>query len=202
MLHHDNCDTKALYEDVFKEFYVFGEKLRTEGLPASEGEPALLPFKLTHNTDMKAAWILSSKGGGCKTKEFFCTLCPCTKHSLVSYKIGDERCHRCMHRNRKKFYHHQVCDSVQVPQLLRALEAELSNYHRKHGKSYASVRQKLKIRSDHMQADKENDVNHIDYTIPPGHAAKHMEYSQFISRECRIRGIPLIGTLDEWRIAL
>jgi hypothetical protein len=91
----DARDSKDLYEDVFKDFYRWGERLRMEGLLQSEHGPALQPFNLTHNADMKAAWVLSSKGGGCKTKEFFCTLCPCTKHTLASYKVLNDHCDRC-----------------------------------------------------------------------------------------------------------
>ncbi len=89
-------DSKHLYQDFFKGFYQWGEKLRTEGLEASAGfGPKLKPFKLTHNVDMKAAWYLSGKGGGCKTKTYFCHLCSCTKESLVRYTIGHLRCEQC-----------------------------------------------------------------------------------------------------------
>jgi hypothetical protein len=40
----DARDNKALYEDIFKEFYRWGDKIKREGLPASDGEPALHPF--------------------------------------------------------------------------------------------------------------------------------------------------------------
>ncbi len=71
MIIADARDSKELYEDVFKDFYRWGERLRLEGLTESENGPALKPFDLTQNADMKAAWILSSKGGGCKSKELF-----------------------------------------------------------------------------------------------------------------------------------
>ncbi len=102
----DARDSKELYEDVFKEFYQWGEKLRLEGLPASNYGAALQPFHVTHTADMKAAWVLSSKGGGCKTKNFFCHLCPCSKSTLLSYKIADDHCERCKRREKRKCYHH------------------------------------------------------------------------------------------------
>jgi hypothetical protein len=79
----DAIDNKHLYEDVFKEYYEWGEKLRLEGLAASSLGPRLMPFLVTHTTDMKATWYLSNKGGGCKTKTFFCHLCCCTKDTLT-----------------------------------------------------------------------------------------------------------------------
>jgi len=71
----DARDKKELYEDVFREFYEWGNRLQVSGLPASDGEPALLPFVVTHTTDLKASWYLSNRGGGCKNKNFFCTFC-------------------------------------------------------------------------------------------------------------------------------
>jgi hypothetical protein len=88
-------DTKALYEDVYKDFYDWGKKISSEGLPDENGEPELRPFNLTHNSDMKAAWYLSNRGGGCKTTEFFCTLCSCTRDKLVSFNVGEARCDHC-----------------------------------------------------------------------------------------------------------
>ncbi len=95
-----------------------------------------------------------------------------------------------------------MCDSVLLPQLLDNLETELGNYYEQHGKSYAAVRQKSKIWTDHTQANKQNDINHIDYVVPPCDEEKLREYTQFISWECRIRSIPLLGNLDDWRHAL
>jgi len=100
MIIADAIDNKHLYEEVFKDYYDWGEKLRREGLPESYLGPKLMPFEVSHTTDMKAAWYLSNKGGGCKTKNFFCHLCSCTRNSLVSYSVGDSRCDRCKRRNR------------------------------------------------------------------------------------------------------
>ncbi len=198
----DARDNKSLYEDVFKEFYQWGDKIQHEGLPASNAGPALFPFKVTHCADLKGSWYLSNRGGGCKNKEFFCTLCTCTKHTLTSYKTDDERCDRCKGRQKKKCYHHAVCDSVTVPFLLQCLEEEVGNYFERHGRTFAAVREKSKLRTDPIQVNKEEDIQHIDYSIPDSNEEKLREYTQFISRECRIRSIPLHGRLDDWRTAL
>jgi len=203
MIIADATDNKHLYQEVFKEYYDWGEKIRMEGLPASPLGPKLMPFKVTHTTDMKAAWYLSNKGGGCKNKNFFCHLCTCTKDSLTSYSIDNDRCNRCKIRNRRKCYHHEVCDSVKVQSMLDNLESSLGEYYEKHGKTYKEIMEKTQLRTDHMQATKESDMRHIDYIIPVNDPEKQRQYSQFIARECFLRGIRLHGTqVDEWRSLL
>jgi hypothetical protein len=198
----DARDKKELYEDVFKEFYEWGAQIQNVGLPASDHGPALLPFHVAHTTDLKASWYLSNRGGGCKNKNYFCTFCPCTRHNLVSYNIDDERCNRCKCRQRRKCYHHAVCDSVSVPILLQCLEEELGGYFETHRKSFQTVRQKSKLRTDHLQVSKDSDIMHIEYVIPHEDEDKLREYTQFISRECRLRSIPLHGRLEDWRMRL
>ena len=95
-------DNKHLYEEVFEEYYEWGENLRLVGLPESPLGPRLMPFNVSHTTDLKAAWYLSNRGGGCKTKTHFCHLCTCIKDTLTSFTVDDFRCERCKKRNRKK----------------------------------------------------------------------------------------------------
>jgi len=71
MIIADARDKREIYEDVFRVFYAWGEQIATHGIPARDGEPALCPFQLTHTSDMKAQWMLSNRGGWCKTKHFF-----------------------------------------------------------------------------------------------------------------------------------
>jgi len=180
----DAKDSKHLYEDVFKEYYEWGETLRLQGLPASELGPRLLPFTVTHTPDLKGAWFLSNRGGGCKNKKQFCHLCSCTKDSLTHYSVGNFRCDRCKRRNRTKCYHHTVCDSA-------------------HGKTYDEVKRKSRLETDHMQVDKEHNPLHIDYIIPVNNTQKQQLYSQFIARECILRGLPVLGDqVEEWRSKL
>jgi hypothetical protein len=199
----DAIDNKHLYEDVFREYYEWGEKLRLEGLPESNKGPKLMPFNVTHAADMKAAWYLSNKGGGCKTKTFFCHLCCCTKNSLVAYKMGNSRCLRCKARHKAKCYHHEVCDTVRVKDMLQDLEQQLGLYFEKHKKTYQDIQSQSRLRTDHMQVDKEEDLNHLDYVIPVDNPEKQRQYTQFIARECRLRDISLHGTqVEEWRSLL
>jgi hypothetical protein len=76
MMIADARDNKALYEDVFKEFYDWGKQISISGIAGVNGEPDLMPFKVVHNSDMKAQWILSNKGGGCRTTRFFALFAP------------------------------------------------------------------------------------------------------------------------------
>ena len=168
MMIADARDSKSLYEDVFKVFYDWGKLISFQGLPAVDGEPQLKPFNVTHNSDMKAAWYLSNRGGGCKSTNFFCTLCSCTRDTLLSYNVEGSRCNRCKKRGKRKCYHHSVCDSVTVESLMHDLESELGDYYNNYGKQYDDVRKKkTKIKTDHMMVSKHDDINHIDYIIPP-----------------------------------
>jgi hypothetical protein len=203
MIVADAKDSKHLYEDVFREYYEWGEKIRLEGLLESEYGPQLMPFNVTHTPDLKGAWFLSRRGGGCKNKKYFCHLVSCTKRTLTSYSVGNFRCARCKRRNKSKCYHHTVCSKVNVEAMLEALEEELGRYHEEHGKTYEEVRRASRLQVDHMQVDKEANPLHIDYVIPVNDPEKQRLYSQFIARECVLRGIPLHGThFDEWRNAL
>jgi hypothetical protein len=135
--------------------------------------------------------------------EFFCTLCSCTKEKLVTYNVGDARCDRCKRRSKRKCYHHRVCDEVQVSALLAELEAELGEYHNHCGKQFDEVAKKSKIKTDHMIANRYNDINHIDFVILPNNDEAKKQYTQFISRECHICGIPLHGShLEDWHANL
>jgi hypothetical protein len=53
-----------------------------------------------------------------------------------------------------------------------------------------------------LQATKDSDIMHIEYIVPHDDEDKLREYTQFISRECRIRSIPLYGRLEDWRMRL
>lgn len=167
------------------------------------GLPALRPFHVLHNSDQKAAWYLSNRCGGCKSTYFFCLLCSCSRDQLVSYNVGEQRCNRCKQCNRPKCYHHCVCDLIQVSALLSDLEKELGNYYEKYGWQYDDVKKKTRIATDHMVANKESDITHIDYVIPPDDNEKQKQYAQFVSWECYIQGIPLLGSnLEDSHAAL
>jgi hypothetical protein len=202
MIVADACDKKELYQDVFADFYRWGESLRTEGLPASIHGPALKPFDLTHCSDIKATWHLSNRGRDCKNTNLFCHLCSCTSHSLLSYHTGESRCERCIRRDNGKCYHHEACDTIKVAELLQKLEEELNSYHALHRTKYDEVKSKSKLQTDLTASGKENDITHIEYVIPLNDDGKLREYTQFIVQECRLHKIPLIGRMDDWLSAL
>jgi hypothetical protein len=158
--------SKSLYEDVFKLFYDWGKRISIHGLPPLNGEPALTPFTVTHSSDMKAAWYLSNQGGSCKTTEFFCTLCSCTEDKLMSYNIDELRCDCCKKLDKHNCYHHAVCDSITVEALLSDLNYELGAYYDNYGKQFDDIKMKSRIKTDHIMANKECDINHIDYLLP------------------------------------
>lgn len=71
MVMADAKDSKDLYEDVFKDFYEYSERLRMFGMPVQDGEPALHPFLVSHPQDMKSTQTVCKRGGNCKMKLFF-----------------------------------------------------------------------------------------------------------------------------------
>jgi hypothetical protein len=199
----DAKDSKELYYDIFKEFYDYSEKLRVHGMEAKDGEPALKPFLSSHPQDMKSAQTVSNKGGNCKMKTYFCHLCSCTKHNLVSYNFGDSRCDRCKERGRDKCYHHAVCDSTSTKQLLLDLEGQYNEYLEKHQSTFHDIMKKSKLLTDPLQVNKETDPHHIDFIIPENDAVKKSEFSQFIGKECLLRKISTFGkSVNDWREAL
>jgi len=87
--------------------------------------------------------------------------------------------------------------------MLGLLEDKLGEYQEAHGKTYDEVKRKSKLETDHMQVDKEHNPLHIDYIIPVSNTQKQQLYSQFIARECILRGLPVLGDqVEEWRSKL
>ena len=78
----------------------------------------------------------------------------------------------------------------------------MTSYHALHRTTYDEVQKKTKLQTDPTVSGKENDITHIEFVIPLNDEGKLREYTQFIAQECRIRKIPLIGRLDDWRSAL
>ncbi len=97
-----------------------------------------MPFNLTHTTDLKAAWYLSNRGGGCKNK-FFCHLCDCTRHSITLYLVEELCCDRCKQRERVKCFHWSICDEVNVRSMHDELESQLGSYYNRHGQTYEEI---------------------------------------------------------------
>jgi hypothetical protein len=59
-----------------------------------------------------------------------------------------------------------------------------------------------KLLTDHMQADKESDPQHIDYIVPPFDDEKQKQYANFIARKCIIQGLQIVSCDNEWRSLL
>jgi hypothetical protein len=122
---------------------------------------------------------------------------------LVSYNVNELRCDRCKRRGKPKCYHHKVCDEVYVNAMVDDLEQQLGKYYDRHGRTYEEIMSKTKLGTDHMQATKHLDPNHIDYDVPQNDPDKIRQYTQFIAKECTIRKISTVGgQLEEWRALL
>jgi hypothetical protein len=196
----DAKDSKELYNDVFREFYNYAEKLRIYGMEASDGEPALKPFTVTHPQDMKSTQTVCKRGGNCKMKHYFCHLCSCTKHCLASFRTNENRCERCLKRNRTKCYHIEVCDSTRTEMLLHDLEYSVGEYYETYKKDFHLVQKETKLLTDPTLANREQDIHHIDFIIPDNCLIKRREYTQFIGKECMLRKLNMHGkNVMEWR---
>ena len=116
---------------------------------------------------------------------------------LTSYFVEDSRCDRCKRRQKQKCFHRSVCDRVSVRSMIDDLEIQLGKYYDRHGKTYDEIIKKTKLVTDHMQATKNLDSNHIDYVVPVNDPEKQRQYARFIARECNLRGIKLHGSQFE-----
>jgi hypothetical protein len=99
-----------------------------------------------------------------------------------------------------KCHHHEVCDNVHVDKLLQELKQQLGEYYNTHGKTFEDIQSRSHLQTDHMQMNRTSDIHHIDYIILHHNPEKQQQFSQFIAKECILRGIQLVGTqVEEWR---
>jgi len=168
----DARNKSSMYAEIFSNFFKFTETLKNEGLPASAFGPALAPFIITHPSDLKAIWTTSGRGGNCKKTNFFCHLCSATRHDLVRWREKNQRCNRCIRRNKGKCFHHLVCE-----------DESLGAYVDKYGKDYDEIMAASKLQHDHMMATCHMCDTHIDYHIPTNDPQKIAQYASFIARE-------------------
>ncbi len=94
-----------------------------------------------------------------------------------------------------------MCDSTTVERLLADLEKSLEEYLILYGKQYEEIRRKTKFNTDHMMALWHTCITHIDFVIPDDNMQQESEYTSFIARECKLRGIQIDveDGVEEWR---
>ena len=85
-------DTKDAYKQ-FEDFFKFFEKVREEGLPASEFGPALLPIIVWSPQDLSSMWKCLNTGSGARKngKTHCCHLCVCTGVRIVRFLVEENR---------------------------------------------------------------------------------------------------------------
>jgi hypothetical protein len=85
-------DTKDAYKQ-FEDFFKFFEKLREEGLLASEFGPAILPIIVWSPQDLSSMWKCLNTGSGARKngKTHFCHLCACTGDRIVRFLVEENR---------------------------------------------------------------------------------------------------------------
>ncbi len=79
-------DSKDVYNE-FKDFFVFFEKIRKKGLPASEFWPKILPIVVWSPQDPSSMWKCLNTGSGARKNghTHFCHLCACTGDTFFRF---------------------------------------------------------------------------------------------------------------------
>jgi hypothetical protein len=90
-------DCKAAYIE-FKDFFLFFERLKRYGLPASQYGPRLLPMEVWSPQDLSSIWKSLNTGTGARKNgnSHFCHLCPCTGNIIARYLVEENRYITCI----------------------------------------------------------------------------------------------------------
>ena len=109
-------ETKSVVKDYFGDIFEFVKRTGQYGLPGdgTEKRPPIRPIKWVGCCDKSAIWKISVGGGGCFNAHHHCNMCEQTKHELVSFTVGQDRCRRCREQQREKCRHWRVNDKEEV----------------------------------------------------------------------------------------
>jgi hypothetical protein len=85
-------DSKVAYKE-FSDFFLFFERLKKHGLPASDLGPAILPMDIWSPQDLSSIWKCLNTGSGARKNgnTHFCHICACTGNSIVRYLVDENR---------------------------------------------------------------------------------------------------------------
>ncbi len=85
-------DSKTAYKE-FSDFFLFFERLKKYGMPASELGPAIMPMEIWSPQDLSSIWKCLNTGSGARKNgtTHFCHLCPCTGNTIVRYLVEENR---------------------------------------------------------------------------------------------------------------
>jgi hypothetical protein len=88
-------DSKESYKECFGTFFevMNGKRLV---IPATDTEPELSNFDVSSCQDLSSGWKTTALGGGCKSTEYFCPQCMCSRKNIGTFKVGEHRCSICI----------------------------------------------------------------------------------------------------------
>jgi hypothetical protein len=198
-------DTKEAY-GYFQDFFEFFDKVKREGLPASPVGPAIHPMLVWSPQDLSSLWKTLKTGTGAKknSDSYFCHVCPCSSRDILFYKVGNNRCDRCVRKGNTKCYHWSVGDEATIENFQRILRAELGDYIQLIGATVEDIRQRSRIKYNPNAIDKETDINNIEFVLSTeDDTDADMEqvfyFNTLLNEELQLRNMPLDGTLGERR---
>lgn len=221
-------DCKAAYRE-FKDFFLFFERLKRYGLPASQYGPRLLPMEVWSPQDLSSIWKSLNTGTGARKNgnSHFCHLCPCTGNTIARYLVEEIgmfffnfifvfilliihsvffRCTSCKERNQEKCFHWSVGDEAALTSFQQELERRYNQYLTNYGVTFAEIQQKSKITYDPCDLTRNNNKNNIDFMPSGDDDDAAIEASVYFNRllimELRLRNLSLQGTLEERRTRL
>jgi hypothetical protein len=197
-------DTKDAYQ-YFKDFFEFFEKVKREGLPASELGPQILPMQVWSPQDLSSLWKTLNTGTGAKKNcnSYFCHVCPCSSRDILFFKVDENRCTRCKRNNSEKCFHWAVGDESTIEYFQTLLENEHGEFLRSCGATLNEIKKQSKIKYNPTAIDKEVDVYNIEFA-PSGEESnaeieKLFFFNTLVTEELTLRNMPIDGTLGERR---
>jgi hypothetical protein len=82
-------DSKETYKECFGSFFevMNGKQLV---IPVTDTEPELSNFDVSSCQDLSSGWKTTLLGGGCKSTEYFCPQCMCSRKTIGAFKVTEE----------------------------------------------------------------------------------------------------------------
>jgi len=157
----------------------------------------LKPLNITSATDMAADWKLVGVGGGCKTREMFCTLCTCQSSEV--HQPNAELCERfCSNRRGDpdwKCYHHPIASPTCATELQEEINTLAASLHA----DLQSIENNSKImyESNPNAISRTTDSNSIFY-VPMSDDEKD-DFVDLLFSELLLRRLSVEGDMEELR---
>ena len=181
-------DTKALYDDHFKDFFDFFKDVQDNGIahfPAGS-------FEILSPQDMSSHWKCLKRGGGCKSKIDFCHCCACISED--SYAPRHRICPSCKSLGSTDCYHWEVGDRETLVRLQDDFSVTIKDFPFLAGDPNVTI-YKLKCHLDMTQIDKAKDPSNIDYEpVTPSDVSNFSRV--YINHDLKVLGLSLLGNLE------